>query len=190
VLLEAVMGEWREFGEERDVDDGRAFGVDVPRFSIDRSRFAVEVTWNRRVCRLVNIERTDGQCAFQSIVRPFNVPWLKKLAQRMADAAPDAPPQSFFLWRWAKAAGIGIYNVMYATGGFLSELFGITRPRYAWVLREYEERQRRLREQEIEAANDVRVTQQTAEEPAGGDADRARPTAPEAADEADGPIQV
>lgn len=53
--------------------------------------------------------------------------------------------------RVLKKIGKGIYNVLYATGGFFSELFGITTPRYAYALREYERMQRLEREREMEA---------------------------------------
>jgi hypothetical protein len=59
------------------------------------------------------------------IVRPFE--YVKEFAKRWQKNR--RPRQGFFLWRWTKAAAVGIYNSMYATGGFLSDLFGITRPR-------------------------------------------------------------
>lgn len=63
------------------------------------------------------------------------------------------------LVRWGKWLGRSIYNILYETGGFFSELFGITTPKYGYIVREYEERQRRAREDEIEAANAIPDTE-------------------------------
>lgn len=61
-------------------------------------------------------------------------------------------PQGNILWRWTKAIGVGIYYAAYNTGGFFAELFGITTPRYDYVLREYRERERRRAEEEARLA--------------------------------------
>lgn len=52
------------------------------------------------------------------------------------------------LWRGTKYIAHGIYKVAYNMGGFLSDLFGITTPRYGYYLRlHYEmERQRQMQQ--------------------------------------------
>jgi len=56
------------------------------------------------------------------------------------------------LWNGTKWIGIHLYNIAYATGGWLSDFLGITSPRYGYVIREYEEMQRRQARREQEAA--------------------------------------
>ena len=54
--------------------------------------------------------------------------------------------------RFFKYLGHKIYRGMYCTGGFFADLFGITSPRYGYIIREYEQRMREQREQERAAA--------------------------------------
>lgn len=56
------------------------------------------------------------------------------------------------VWRWTKALGKGIYHIAYKAGEFLADLFGITTPRYYYVIREYERIMER-RQAEAEAPN-------------------------------------
>lgn len=74
-----------------------------------------------------------------------------------AQREPEAAPTENVIWWATKAVATGIYRVLYSAGGFLSELFGITTPRYAYVLREYDEMQRRQRLREMELAGDPAV---------------------------------
>lgn len=57
------------------------------------------------------------------------------------------------LVKFGKWLGSSIYNILYETGGFFADLFGITTPKYGYIIREYEARQREAREQEMAAVN-------------------------------------
>jgi hypothetical protein len=70
----------------------------------------------------------------------------------MGEADERAPPE-FFLWRWTKALAYGLYSAAYVSGGFFADLFGITTPRYDYVLREWREQQRQLAEEEARLAD-------------------------------------
>lgn len=72
---------------------------------------------------------------------------------------PMAPPEEIegenVVFKYAKKIGYKLYRVMYATGGFFSDLFGITRPRYEYALIEYERRRQEEAERERELAGDI-----------------------------------
>ena len=46
------------------------------------------------------------------------------------------------VWNSLSYIGGGIYSVLYETGGFFADFFGITRPRYEYALRDHYENQR------------------------------------------------
>ena len=55
------------------------------------------------------------------------------------------------VWNKARTLAYGIYWVLYKMGEFLDDLFGISNPRYGYIIREYEREQARLREEKQEA---------------------------------------
>lgn len=59
------------------------------------------------------------------------------------------------IWHAIKMVGWGIYKVAYHSGEFLADLFGITTPRYQYVLTEYYERERRKAMQERIANGEI-----------------------------------
>ena len=61
------------------------------------------------------------------------------------EGEPEAPQGNRVL-SFFKRVAYTIYRGMYCTGGFLADLFGITTPRYDYVIREYEQRMREQRE--------------------------------------------
>lgn len=66
----------------------------------------------------------------------------------------ESQSQNSFV-RFMKSAGNAVYNAMYNAGGFLADLFGITTPRYAYAIHEYEKYQERLRQRQLERENEA-----------------------------------
>jgi len=80
---------------------------------------------------------------------PVPYPEIPRIAQPEVVPEEKKPEEEAgFLWKAASFIGNGIYTVLYETGGFLADFFGITRPRYEYALREYYERQREAELQE------------------------------------------
>lgn len=67
----------------------------------------------------------------------------------------EVPQSQNALVRFMKSAGSAVYNAMYNAGGFLADLFGITTPRYAYAIHEYEKYQERLRQRQLEKENEA-----------------------------------
>ena len=84
----------------------------------------------------------DNQNEIQAPVQVGAPEQPVQLEEQVADNQEEAPKGNI-IWRSVKFVGVGLYHIAYSAGEFLADLFGITRPRYAYALREYEERERR-----------------------------------------------
>ena len=76
-----------------------------------------------------------------------------QIGENLIEDQPQ-PTENGFV-RCAKSVGMGIYKAMYCAGGFLADLFGITTPRYAYELHEYQRIQERNRQRELERENEA-----------------------------------
>ena len=76
-----------------------------------------------------------------------------KLQEQLVEEEPQ-PTQNAFV-RCAKSMGVAVYNAMYNAGGFLADLFGITTPRYAYAIHEYEKHQERVRQRQLELESEL-----------------------------------
>ena len=109
----------------------------------NNEQIAEEVTTtNNNNRQLPNIEPNQTENA--------NPSTLPEDLSESSQTLTEEPKQENKALTVLKNMGRGIYNGLYAAGGFFSELFGITTPRYAYALREYERRQERIRQQERE----------------------------------------
>lgn len=86
---------------------------------------------------------TGNQNEIQAPVQEVGAPEQPVQLEEQAPENQEEAPKGNIIWRGVKFVGVGLYHIAYAAGEFLADLFGITRPRYAYALREYEERERR-----------------------------------------------